>query len=476
MFRYRSHPISRLKRLRKKPKPLPQGLKPLKEERTLLPELKLWPPKNSLLPQTVKALARAVMCALTAAAIAGGVCIFGATPAKGPAQAAPSYTAGPRTQTGIDVLEEGNFAALRGKRSGPVRVGLITNQTGVDAQGRRTIDLLAGAPGVKLAAIFSPEHGLAGNVDEPSVGNSIDAATHLPVFSLYGDARRPTPQMLQGLDALVFDVQDAGVRFYTYITTMAYAMEEAARNRISFFVLDRPDPLGGEAIEGPVLDRERTSFVGYFPMPVRYAMTMGELARMFNAENKIGAALQVIAMKNWRRGESYGQTGLAWIAPSPNLPTVNAAFLYPGIEILQAAGVSVGRGTEAPFEILGATWIRGGEFAQALNARKVPGVSFAPAQFSPKEDPYKGQLCEGVTIELANRAALRPVLLGLTIADVLHRLYPEKFQTQKMIALLGSQTTIDRLQRGDSPAAIVAGWASELDRFRMMRAKYLLYQ
>ena len=422
-------------------------------------------------------LARAALCALTAAAIAAGVCIFAFALAErqAPAQAGSSYTAGPHTLTGIDALEEGNFAALRGKRSGPVRVGLITNQTGVDSQGRRTIDVLARAPGVKLAAIFSPEHGLAGNEDEPSVANSIDAATHLPVFSLYGETRRPTPQMLQGLDALVFDVQDAGVRFYTYVTTMAYALEEAAKNHIPFFVLDRPDPLGGEVIEGPMLDRERTSFVGYFPMPVRYAMTIGELAQMFNAENKIGATLQVIVMKNWRRGESYDQTGLAWIAPSPNLRTVNEAFLYPGIEILQAAGVSVGRGTEAPFEILGAPWIRGGEFAQALNASKIPGVGLGLAQFSPKEDPYKGQLCEGVTIELANRAALRPMLLGLTIADVLHRLYPEKFQTQKMMALLGSQATIDRLQRGDNPAAIVAGWASELDRFRMMRAKYLLY-
>jgi uncharacterized protein YbbC (DUF1343 family) len=423
-------------------------------------------------------VARVLVCAMAWAAIAGGMCIFAGARAaqQGTPQAGSSYTAGPRTQTGIDVLEQEQFAALRGKRAGAVRIGLITNQTGVDSQGRRTIDVLAHAPGVKLAAIFSPEHGLAGNLDVPSVGDSSDAATHLPVFSLYGETRRPTPEMLKGIDALVFDVQDAGVRFYTYITTMAYAMEEAAKSHVAFFVLDRPDPLGGEAIEGPMLDRERTSFVGYFPMPVRYAMTMGELAQMFNAENKIGADLHVIAMKNWRRDETYDRTRLVWIAPSPNLRTVNEAFLYPGIEILQAAGVSVGRGTEAPFEILGAPWIRGGDLAAALSARKIPGLSFAPAQFAPKEDPYKGQACEGVTIDLKDGAALRPMLMGLAIADVLHRLYPQQFQVQKMMELLGSQTTVERLQRGDSPAAIAAGWAGELDQFRTVRAKYLLYR
>ena len=305
-----------------------------------------------------------------------------------------SYTAGARVQTGIDVLEAENFAPLRGKR-----VGLITNQTGVDWAGRRTVDVMAHAPGVELVALFSPEHGIAGAVDAP-VADSTDAATRLPVYSLFGDARRPTPEMLKDIDVLVFDVQDAGVRFYTYITTMAYCMEAAEKAHISFVVLDRPDPLGGEAIEGPMLDPERTSFTGYFPMPVRYAMTLGELARMFNAENKIGADLRVVSMKGWRRGEAFGETGIAWIAPSPNLRTPEAAFLYPGIEILQAAGVSVGRGTERTFEILGAPWIRVGELADALNARKIAGVSFAPARFTPHEAPYKDQECEGVTIHL----------------------------------------------------------------------------
>jgi uncharacterized protein YbbC (DUF1343 family) len=384
-------------------------------------------------------------------------------------QARLSYTASARVQTGIDVLEAENFAPLQGKR-----VGFITNQTGVDSAGRRTVDVLAHAPGVKLVALFSPEHGIAGVVDAP-VTNSTDAATRLPVYSLFGDARRPTPEMLKDVDVLVFDVQDAGVRFYTYISTMAYCMEAAAKNHILFVVLDRPDPLGGEAIEGPMLDPERTSFVGYFPMPVRYAMTLGELARMFNAENKIGADLRVVSMKGWRRSETFGDTGIAWIAPSPNLRTPEAAFLYPGIEILQAAGVSVGRGTERPFEILGAPWIHAEELADALNARKIAGVGFAPARFTPHEAPYKDQECEGVTIHLGDAGLLRSMRMGLEISDALHRLYPQQFQLGKMIVLLGSQATIERLSRGDDPAEIEAGWASELDGFRRMREKYLLY-
>src|SRR5271168_4546386 len=218
-----------------------------------------------------------------------------------------------RVKTGIDVLEEQNFAALRDKR-----VGLITNQTGVDSKGRRTIDVLAHAEGVKLVAIFSPEHGVAGRVEDTSVANVTDSATGLPVYSLYGETRRPTGEMLANVDVLVFDIQDAGVRFYTYITTMAYAMEEAAKRHVAFFVLDRPNPLGGEVIEGPMLDRDRLSFVAYFPMPVRYAMTLGELAQMFNAENKIGADLHVIAMEDWHRSEIFADTGLQWIPPSPN--------------------------------------------------------------------------------------------------------------------------------------------------------------
>jgi uncharacterized protein YbbC (DUF1343 family) len=372
-------------------------------------------------------------------------------------------------QTGVDVLEADGFAPLRGRR-----VGLITNQTGVDSRGRRTIDLLAHARGVKLVALFSPEHGIAGRADAV-VENARDAATGLTIYSLYGATRRPTTDMLRGIDALVFDIQDAGVRFYTYVTTMAYCMEESAKQHIAFFVLDRPDPFGGEAIEGPVLDPGRTSFTGYFSMPVRYGMTMGELARMFNAENKIGADLHVVAMRGWHRRESYDQTGLAWIPPSPNLPTLNAMFLYPGIEVLQVGGVSVGRGTNTPFEMIGAPWIRGEELAEALSRRKLSVVTFAPAEFTPSQQAYAGRVCHGVSITIVNRGTFKPMLMGLEIAEALHRLYPEQFQLEKIVGLLGSQSTVDRLERGDEPAAIVEGWSSDLEKFRQLRAKYLLY-
>jgi uncharacterized protein YbbC (DUF1343 family) len=377
---------------------------------------------------------------------------------------------GSQTKTGIDVLREQNFAPLQGKR-----VGLITNHTGVDSAGRRTIDVLAHADGVKLVALFSPEHGIAGRMDS-SVADATDAATGLPIFSLFGETRRPTAEMLANLDALVFDIQDAGVRFYTYVTTMAYCMEEAAKRHISFFVLDRPDLLGGEVIEGPMLDRDKLSFVGYFPTPVRFAMTLGELAQMFDAENRIGADLQVIEMKNWRRSKTYDQTGLAWIAPSPNLRTLRAAFLYPGIEILQAAGVSVGRGTDTPFELFGAPWIRGAELVVELNRRKTPGVSFAATKFTPTDGLYKGELCQGVSLRVTNRASFRSMLMGLEIIEALHRLYPQNFQIAKTIELLGSQSTVERLERGDDPRAIIAGWSADLDNFRPIRRKYLIYR
>jgi uncharacterized protein YbbC (DUF1343 family) len=373
------------------------------------------------------------------------------------------------TKTGIDVLEEQNFGPLHGKR-----VGLITNHTGVDSAGRRTIDVLAHADGVKLVALFSPEHGIAGRLDS-SVANAADAATGLPIFSLFGETRRPTPEMLANLDALVYDIQDAGVRFYTYVTTMAYGMEEAAKRHISFFVLDRPDLLGGEVIEGPMLDRDKLSFVAYFPMPVRFAMTLGELAQMFNAEDHIGADLHVIEMKNWRRSETYDQTGLAWIAPSPNLRTLRAAFLYPGIEILQAAGVSVGRGSDTPFELFGAPWIHGSELVTELNRRKIPGVKFAATKFRPTDGLYKGESCEGVSLTVTNRASFRSMWMGLEIIQALHRWYPQNFQIAKTIELLGSQSTVERLERGHDPRAIMAGWSTDLDNFRAIRQEYLIY-
>jgi uncharacterized protein YbbC (DUF1343 family) len=378
--------------------------------------------------------------------------------------------AAPQTLTGIDVLEVQDFAPLKGKR-----VGLITNQTGVDRMGRSTIDLLAHAPGVKLVALFSPEHGIRGVLDE-RVSSTTDAATGLPVYSLYGDSERPTDAMLASLDALVFDIQDAGVRFYTYITTMGYTMEAAAAHHLAYYVLDRPDPLGGERIEGPMLDRDLTNFVAYFPMPVRMGMTLGEMAKMFNVEKKIGVVLHVIRMQNWGRSEYFDETGLPWVNPSPNLRSSEAGMLYAGLEILQAGGVSVGRGTDKPLERLGAPWIRGEEFTEAMNRRAIPGVRFEPDQFTPDSGSYKGDLCQGARVIVTDRAELQSMRMGMEIAAALAKLYPGKFDVAKMIALVGNAETIERLKSGEAPVAIRASWEKSLTAFRRTRVKYLLYE
>jgi uncharacterized protein YbbC (DUF1343 family)/CubicO group peptidase (beta-lactamase class C family) len=389
------------------------------------------------------------------------------------ARAAGASRPAPRnaqTQSGLDVLAAQNFSPLRGKR-----VGLITNHTGVDRAGRSAIELLANAEGVKLVALFSPEHGIAGRADE-KVASGTHSATGLPLYSLYGDTRRPTPEMLKGLDALVFDIQDAGVRFYTYQTTMAYAMEEAAKRKIAFYVLDRPNPLGGQVIEGPMLDRDKLSFVGYFPLPVRHAMTIGELAKMYAAENRMKLDLRVVAMQDWRRADSFEDTGLEWIAPSPNLRSLDAALLYPGIEILQNAGVSVGRGTDTPFELFGAPWVRGVELAEYLNRRFVPGVKFVPVRFTPASGAHKDTLCQGAALVITDRASLHSMLMGLEIAAALAKLHPKDFQLDRIITLLGNAATLDRLKKGDAPSRIVAEWEDDLAAFRGLRAKYLLYE
>jgi uncharacterized protein YbbC (DUF1343 family) len=400
-----------------------------------------------------------------ACALLGAAAIY-----AGPQQTAQNLASGPVTKPGIDVLEETNFAPLRGKH-----VGLITNQTGVDSRGQRTIDALAHADGVTLVAIFAPEHGIAGKVDE-KIANATDSATGLPVFSLYGDTRNPTDEMLKGIDALVFDMQDAGVRFYTFTSTMGYSMEAAAKHKIPFFVLDRPNPLGGERIEGPMLDKGRISFTGYFSMPIVYGMTMGELARMFNAENKTNAELHVVAMKDWRRGETYDETGMRWIAPSPNLRTVGEDFIYPGIETLQPGGISVGRGTDTPFELFGAPWILAEPLQKNMEARNIPGVRFAATTFTPTAGPFTNEVCSGLKIEVTDRGTFDAIRLALEIADALHRLYPDRFDITKLTALLGSAATVDALVNYVPPAQIISSWSPDLAKFKVMRAKYLLYE
>jgi uncharacterized protein YbbC (DUF1343 family) len=375
-----------------------------------------------------------------------------------------------RVQMGVDVLEAEKFAPLRGKH-----VGLITNHTGLDAQGRSTVDVLSHAPGVQLVALFSPEHGLAGRNDE-RISSTKDAATGLPIYSLYAETLRPTDAMLKGIDTLVFDVQDAGVRFYTYTSTMAYCMEEAAKRNIAFFVLDRPNPVGGEIVEGPLLDTDKTSFTAYYPLPVRYGLTIGELAQLFNTENHIACDLHVIAMKNWHRNYFYESTGVRWIPPSPNLRTLKGAVLYPGLEILQNAGVSVGRGTETPFEEFGAPWINGDEVAAALNERHLPGLRFTGQPFIPVVGLYTGQRCGGVAVRVTDRQVVRAMRMGFEIASILKKLYPGDFDPAKLLLLTGNEETIRQLQEGAPADQIVASWSSDLAGFDLVRRKYFLYK
>jgi uncharacterized protein YbbC (DUF1343 family) len=397
------------------------------------------------------------------------VALLGLGPAPADSESKHSRHAA-RVQTGLDVLESQKFAPLRGKH-----VGLITNHTGLDSQGRSTVDVLSHAAGVQLIALFSPEHGLAGRNDE-KITSSKDPATGLPVHSLYGETLRPTDEMLKGIDALVFDVQDAGVRFYTYTTTMAYCMEEAGKRNIAFFVLDRPNPLGGEIVEGPMLDADKTNFVGYFPLPVRYGLTIGELAQLFNAENHIGADLHVIAMKNWHRNYFFESTGIKWIPPSPNLRTTKGSILYPGIEILQNAGVSVGRGTQTPFEEFGAPWLNGDDVASALNGRHLSGLHFTAQPFIPIVGLYSGERCGGVAVRITERGAVRSMRMGLEIAMILHRLYPQQFDPEKLLLLIGNSDTIQQLQTGVAPEKIVASWSASLSTFDQVRRKNFLYK
>ena len=366
-----------------------------------------------------------------------------------------------QTMTGLDVLAAEKFQPLQGKR-----IGLITNPTGVDRTGRRNIDLMRAA-GVNIAALFSPEHGFAGAEDRENLGDTTDPATGIRVFSLYGKTLRPAPEMLRGLDALVFDIQDVGVRFYTYETTMAYAMEAAAKAGIAYIVLDRPNPVTGVHVEGPLLDRDRLSFVGYYPLPVRHGMTIGELAKLFNAENRIGANLTVVAMKDWQRGDWFDTCDLPWINPSPNMRSLNAALLYPGVALLEyAKNYSVGRGTDAPFEQIGADFIHGAELAAYLDRRWIPGVRVYATRFNGME---------GVRFVITNRDSFDSTRLGLEIAGALQKLYPGKIDFDAGQKLIGSAEVARALAAGDDPRDIQQKMMDSVAGFLKVREKYLIY-
>ena len=381
-------------------------------------------------------------------------------------------------KNGIDVLEEHGFDVLQVTGS-KKKIGLVTNQTGIDAEGRRTIDVLAGAAGVTLEAIFSPEHGVTGTLDTTDVGNSKDAATGAPVYSVYGPtdaARRPAADVMKSLDAVVFDVQDAGVRFYTYETTLGYFMEAAAAAGVEVIVLDRPDPVTGSFVQGPVADAGHESFTDYWTVPVRHGMTLGELAKMFNAERNINAKLTVVPMEGWQRGDWFDSTGLAWVNPSPNLRSVTEAALYPGVALIEGTNVSVGRGTDTPFELVGAPWMKSRELAAYLNGRGIAGVRFVPVAFTPAAAVYNGVKCEGVNIVLTERNALDAPELGIELAAALRKLYPADFKMERMAELLVNQAAMDGLVAGKDPRRIAQDWQEELEKFEVVRQKYLIYK
>jgi len=380
-----------------------------------------------------------------------------------------SQSASTESLNGIDVVARDSYALLKGRR-----VGLITNQTGLDRDGRSTIDLLKAAPGVKLIALFSPEHGLRGVLDQ-KVSDSVDEKTGLPIYSLYGETRKPSPEMLKGIDTLVFDIQDVGTRFYTYISTLGLAMEEAARQKIKFVVLDRVNPIGGAEVEGPIADADKLSFTAYHQLPIRHGMTVGELAQLFNRERGINADLQVVQVENWRREEKFDETGLVWVNPSPNMRSLTEAILYPGIGLLETTNVSVGRGTDTPFELVGAPWLDGRKLASILNRSQLAGVRFVPVRFTPRASIHKDTECGGINIVITDRVQFEPVTTGLEIASQLLKLYPKDFAVDQFNRLLANRKVYDAFQQGVEARALRQIWQSDLASFRSVRSKYLLY-
>ncbi len=372
---------------------------------------------------------------------------------------------------GFDVLAAENFAPFKGKR-----VGLITNHTGRAKNGMRNIDAMLKS-GVNLVSLYSPEHGIVGKEDHENIGHSKDTASGLPVWSLYsGENRRPSAEMLKGIDVMVFDIQDIGARFYTYLATLKNAMEEAAKNKIPFYVLDRPNPINGIKVEGPMLDRDLISFVGCYPLPLRHGMTLGELATMINAEEKAGADLHVIKMKNWSRGDWFDSTGLVWVNPSPNMRSLTAALLYPGVGMLEySKNYSVGRGTDAPFEQMGADWIDGAKLARHLNGRSIPGVRFYATRFTPTDSNFKGKEIEGVRFVITDRMAFDSVRLGMEIGVGLDKLFPGKIQFEVSKRLIGNKETIESMKAGKDPRQIQQVQMDSLQDFTAKRAKYLIY-
>ncbi|NLT70735.1 MAG: DUF1343 domain-containing protein [Verrucomicrobiaceae bacterium] len=375
-------------------------------------------------------------------------------------------------RNGIDVLERDGFAPLVGKK-----IGLITNHTGINHQRRSTIDLLAGAPNVELVALFSPEHGIRGVSEADSIDDGHDAATGLPVYSLYqSETRKPSPEQLKGLDALVFDIQDIGCRFYTYVSTMGLALEAAKEAGIPFVVLDRVNPIGGVLVDGPVRKGEGNDFVAFHDIPVQHGMTVGELAGLFNAERKVEAELRVIRVEGWSPEMRFDETGLPWVNPSPNMRSLTQALLYPGVGLVEFTNLSVGRGTDTPFEHIGAPWLHDGRLARQLNDEKIPGIQFLPTRFTPAASVYEGEDCAGVRFFITDRDRLRPLDLGIALMRQIHQQAGDTFNlAEKGNVLLRHPETIALLLRGADRTEIRASWQPELNEFLKRREPFLLY-
>ena len=376
--------------------------------------------------------------------------------------------------TGLDVLQRDGFKALDGRK-----VGIITNHTGVNREGKHLVELLTQAPGVTVVRLFSPEHGLYGIKDE-HVGDSIDEKTGLPVVSLYGKTRTPTAETLAGIDTLVFDIQDIGARYYTYVATMGNCMKAAAEHKVRFVVLDRPNPVTGVLIDGPNPDAEHVGkFTCYGPFPVAHGMTVGELAKLFNAEYGINCDLEVIGMDGWKRSMWWEDTGVKWINPSPNMRSPTEALLYLAVGLLEATNVSVGRGTDIPFECFGAPWIDGEKLAAKLNSFDLPGLRFERFDFTPTNTPHRihrDQPCGGVKVTVTDRNAVRPVLSGLVMGWTLEQMYGKDFNDQKMDALLMNAGVWKKVAAMKDPRKAEALWMGDVEKFRRAREKYLMYK
>lgn len=370
---------------------------------------------------------------------------------------------------GVDVLVQEQFKSLAGRK-----IGLVTNHTGRSLDGVSTIDLLAQAEGVKLVALFSPEHGIRGEKDE-KVGDGKDEKTGLPIFSLYGERRKPTPETLAGIDTLVYDIQDIGCRFYTYSSTLKLILEAGAENKIRVVVLDRPNPLGGVEVAGPMLDPGREAFVAAHALPLRHGMTVGELATIFKAERSLDVDLQVVKVAGWNRADTFERTGLPWINPSPNMRHLTAAMLYPGVGLLETTNISVGRGTERPFEWIGAPWVDGRKLARDLNRRNLPGVRFVPVSRTPITSVHKDKVCGGVDIIVTDWARLEPVRVGLTIAEVLRKEFPEGWNPKSYDRLLIHKATYEGIINGKPASELIANWEAGTEAYRASRKKFFLY-